>query len=120
MNKMMFIMIAVILGFALISIFLGSGIMGDGVVGGGMMGGMMGFGWLFIMMPLMFILFLIYALSGRNRPANSQQEYPPPHHSEFPPPPDQSDYTPPPDWKEDRQVISNLFDRERLYHLKEH
>jgi uncharacterized membrane protein len=78
---MMIIMIVAIIGFAFISIFFGGGMMG-----GGMMGGMMGFGWLFMLFPILFIIFLIYALLGRDRPAYKQPQYQPPDQSPYPPP----------------------------------
>jgi uncharacterized membrane protein len=69
--QIMVVLIAAFLGFAIISSLFGGGMMG-----GGMMGGM-GFGWLFMLLPLFFVIFIIYALLDRGRPAYDQSQYPP-------------------------------------------
>jgi uncharacterized membrane protein len=46
----------------------GSGMMGDGMMGGGMMG----FSWLFMLLPIIFILILIMALTGKDTDQYSQ------------------------------------------------
>ena len=67
--QIIIVLIVVIVGFAIISSLFGSGMMG-----GGMMGGM-GFGWLFMLLPIIFIIVLIYALLYRERPSNNQTPY---------------------------------------------
>ena len=67
--QIIIVIIIAIVGFALISLFLGGGMMG-----GGMMGGM-GFGWIVMLLPLLFIIFLLYALSDRDRPTYNQSPY---------------------------------------------
>lgn len=68
--KTFIIILIVIIGFATLISLLGSG---SGMMGGGMMGGMMGFGWLFMLFPIILIIFFIYALTGGDRDQSSQQ-----------------------------------------------
>ena len=52
------------------------GILSGGMMGGGMMGGGMMGGWLFMLLPIILIIFLISALQGRDRgPQNRSQHY---------------------------------------------
>lgn len=65
----------VVMGFTSLSILSG-GMMGGGMMGGGMMGGGLMGGWLFMLLPIILIIFLISALQGRDRgPHNRSRQY---------------------------------------------
>jgi putative membrane protein len=64
--KVYILIFIVIIGLAILAILLGSG---SGMMGGGMMGG----GWLFMFLPIILIIFLIYALTDRDRDQHSQK-----------------------------------------------
>lgn len=66
-----FIIFIVIFGFIFLISLFG---FGSGMMGGGMMGG----GWLFMLFPIIFIVFLIYALAGRDR--NTHEYSQPPYY----------------------------------------
>jgi putative membrane protein len=76
------IQILIVLIVAIVGLALVSSLFGGGMMGGGMMGGMMGFGWIFMLLPIIFIIFLIYALMDRSRSTFNQPPYPP----QYPPP----------------------------------
>jgi len=59
--KVFFALLIVVISFVLFISLSGYGIMG-----GGMMGGMMGSGWLFMLLPVILIIVLIYALPDRD------------------------------------------------------
>jgi putative membrane protein len=67
--QIMIVLIVAVVGFALVSSLFGGGMMG-----GGMMGGM-GFGWIMMFLPIIFIILLIYALLDRESPSNNQTSY---------------------------------------------
>ena len=65
----------VVLGLTSLGVLSG-GMMGGGMMGGGMMGGGMMGGWLFMLLPIILIIYLISALQGRDRgPQNRSQHY---------------------------------------------
>jgi len=59
--KVFIVIIILVGGFLLLFNLFGSEMMGDG-----MMGGMMGFGWLFMLLPIILVAILIYALFNRD------------------------------------------------------
>ncbi len=68
--QVMIVLIVAVLGLALVfSLF------GGGMMGGGMMGGMMGFGWLIMLLPIIFIIVLIYALLDRDKTQYTPSQY---------------------------------------------
>jgi putative membrane protein len=62
------IQITIVLIVAVTGLAIIFGLLGGGLTGGGMMGGMMGFGGLFMLIPVVFVILLIYALVDRDRP----------------------------------------------------
>ncbi len=70
--KWLILLLIVIIVLAILTSLLGSG---SGMMGGGMMGGMMGFGWLFMLIPIIFIIIIIYALTDRDSHEYSQPPY---------------------------------------------
>ena len=59
--KVLLVLLIVVIGFVLFISLSGFGMMGSG-----MMGGMMGFGWLFMLLPVILIIVIIYALLDRD------------------------------------------------------
>ena len=62
------IQISIVLIVAVTGLAIIFGLLGGGLTDGGMMGGMMGFGGLFMLVPVVFVILLIYALVDRDRP----------------------------------------------------
>ena len=59
--KVLLVLLIVVIGFVLFISLSGFGMMGSG-----MMGGMMGFGWPFMLLPVILIIVIIYALLDRD------------------------------------------------------
>jgi putative membrane protein len=75
LSPLLVIVIVFLIGITFISIFFGGGMMG-----GGMMGGLMGFGGIFMFLPIVFIILLILTLLDRDCSSNN---YPQPHPGEI-------------------------------------
>ncbi len=69
------IQIMIVLIVAVLGLVVVSSLFGGGMMGGGMMGGMMGFGWLIMLLPIIFIIVLIYALLDKDKPSYTPSPY---------------------------------------------
>jgi putative membrane protein len=98
------------IGIVLLAALFGLGLVGgfsDGMMGGGFTGGMMGFGWLLMVLPVLFIIFIIYSLLDRD---TAPQQRPPPQGPYGPETPMQI---------LERRYASGEISREEFHRMKE-
>ena len=78
-EKKTWLIILIFIIIVAVGLFLFFDVFGSGMMGDGMMGGMMGFGWLFMLLPVILVAILIYTLLGReshDTSSNSESEDP--------------------------------------------